>query len=68
MYALIPVLNVSSESCSAQSRGAPCRNPAPLPNAPLMLNRRRTSAGRRPAASAARSMAAFIAGRSATSA
>ena len=32
MYALIPVVSVSSPSCSAQSRGAPSRNPPPLPN------------------------------------
>ena len=42
--------------------------PVPLPNEPLTLNSRRTSDGRRPASSAARSIAAFIAGRSARSA
>ena len=68
MYALIPVVSVSSASCSAQSRGAPSRNPLPLPNEPLTLNSLRTSDGRRSASSAARSMASFIAGRSARSA
>ena len=48
MYVLIPVVSVSSLSCSAQSCGEPSRNPAPLPKLPLTLNRRRTSAGPAP--------------------
>ncbi len=61
MYVLIPVVSVSSASCSDHSCGPPCRKSPPLPNAPLMLSSRRISSGRRPAAAAASSIAAFIA-------
>ena len=63
----MPVVSVSSASCWAQVCAEPCRNPALLPNVPLMLSIRRIAVGERPAASAAASMAAFMAGISSSS-
>ena len=58
----MPVSSDSSASCSAHCRGGPSRNPEPVPKLPLTLSSRRISSGRRSAAAAASSIAAFMAG------